>query len=130
VVILSTVPLVALKAFSAVPLLYYNYLPVSKFQDCTTKLILRKNTTPKFKDTEWKATFMPDLSEHIRRRYTLRQAILNKRRRCLHQLICYHIYSYGKLIVLLHIIRNSREMRRQNTCEFFSLRITSACLVL
>ena len=43
-------------------ILYYNYWPVSKFRDCSTKLLLRKNIALKFKDLEWKATFMPDLS--------------------------------------------------------------------
>jgi hypothetical protein len=75
VVILLITPLMALKALLAVPpLLYYNYWPVSKFRDPSTKLLLRKNIAPEFKDTEQKETFMPNLSGQGGRRYIIRQA--------------------------------------------------------
>ena len=75
VVILLIVPSTALKALLAVsPLLYYNYWPVSKFRDRSTKHLSRKNIAPKFKDTEHKVTFMPDLSGQNGRRYIIRQA--------------------------------------------------------
>jgi hypothetical protein len=62
--------------FGCFPLLYHNYWPVSKFRDYSTKLLSRKNIAPKFKDREYKAIFMPDLSGQSGRRYTLRQALL------------------------------------------------------
>jgi hypothetical protein len=60
--------------FGYSPLLYYNYWPVSKFRDCSIKLLLRKNIAPKFKDIERKEAIMPDLSGHSGRRYIIRQA--------------------------------------------------------
>jgi len=48
--------------FGCSPLLYHSYWPISKFRDRSTKLLSRKNIASKFKDTEHKATFMPDLS--------------------------------------------------------------------
>jgi hypothetical protein len=39
------------------PLLYYNHWPVSKFRDHNTKLLLRKNIVPKFKETERKEIY-------------------------------------------------------------------------
>jgi hypothetical protein len=48
------------------PLLYYNYWPVYKFRYYSTKLLLRKNIAPKFKDTKCKVAFVPDLSEQRR----------------------------------------------------------------
>jgi len=48
--------------FGCSPLLYYNYWPVSKFRDRSTKLLLRKNIASRFKDIERKETYMPSLS--------------------------------------------------------------------
>jgi hypothetical protein len=96
------------RLFGCFPLLYHNYWPVSKFRDYSTKLLSRKNIAPKFKDTECKTTFIPDLSGQSGRRYTLRQALLISEGGaywCLHRLIYHYIYSYGKLIVLMHITK-------------------------
>jgi hypothetical protein len=60
--------------FGCSPLFYYNYWPVSKFRDCSTKLLLEKNITPECKYTKQKETFMPDLSGQSGRRYIIRQA--------------------------------------------------------
>jgi hypothetical protein len=43
-------------------LLYYKYRTASEFRGYGTKVLLRKNIIPSFKDIEYKETFVPSLS--------------------------------------------------------------------
>jgi hypothetical protein len=61
------------RRFSYSPLLYDSYWPASEFRYRSTKLLLRKNVAPMFKDTEHKKTYMPSLSRQSGR-YTKRRA--------------------------------------------------------
>ncbi len=48
--------------FGCFPLLYYDYRPISSFRGYDTKVLLEKNISPSFKDTEYKETCVPSLS--------------------------------------------------------------------
>jgi hypothetical protein len=61
--------------FSCSPLLPYDYRPVSEFRGHGTKVLLRKNISPSFEDSEYKETCAPSLSGQRGRHITLSEFI-------------------------------------------------------
>ncbi len=48
--------------FGYSPLLFHNHQPISEFRAYGTMALLRKNIILRFKDTEYKETYVPSLS--------------------------------------------------------------------
>jgi hypothetical protein len=72
---------IVLKAATAVPLLYYDYSPVSKFQDHSIKLLPRMDIALRFEATEYKESLYRIYLDKIGDIQNTKH--LNKRRRAL-----------------------------------------------